>query len=122
MKMRGISAAMAAVLFFAAALQINDPDPIRWMLIYGVAAMLSLLLAAGIGLGAHGWMGAAVLSAVAAIWALAIVVQLSPDLRLIDLFASVQMKTAAIEEGREALGLGIVAIWMGVVAWKSGHS
>ena len=39
---------MMAVLFLiAAALQYNDPDPLRWMAIYGLAVLACLLALAG---------------------------------------------------------------------------
>ena len=58
---------MAALFLFAAVVQHNDPDPLRWMVIYGLAALvcvLSLLrrlrrLVPGlVGLGAGAWAGA----------------------------------------------------------------
>ena len=33
--------AMAAMFAAAALLQYNDPDPVRWVLVYGAAAVLS---------------------------------------------------------------------------------
>jgi transmembrane protein TMEM220 len=41
--MRFLDLTMALLFAFAAALQFNDPDPIRWIAIYGAACVLSLL-------------------------------------------------------------------------------
>ena len=43
--MRWLNAALAAILLFFAALQYNDPDPLVWGPIYGLAAVWSLLAA-----------------------------------------------------------------------------
>jgi hypothetical protein len=43
--MRWLNAAFAAILLFFAALQYNDPDPLVWGPMYGLAAVWSLLAA-----------------------------------------------------------------------------
>jgi hypothetical protein len=57
---------MAVLFAFAAAVQYNDPDPLRWIAVYGVATLASVLALAGrlprllpalVGLGALVWAG-----------------------------------------------------------------
>jgi hypothetical protein len=57
---------MAALFLFAAAVQYNDPDPLRWMAVYGLAALACVLSLARrlprvvpvlVGLGAVAWAG-----------------------------------------------------------------
>jgi len=56
---------MAALFAFAAAVQYNDPDPLRWMAIYGLA-----MLACGLALaGRLSWLPPALLGLIALIWA-----------------------------------------------------
>jgi hypothetical protein len=38
---------MAVLFLVAAAVQYNDPDPLRWMAIYGLAGLACLLALAG---------------------------------------------------------------------------
>ena len=80
-----------AMFLFSVAVQFNDPDPVRWVAIYGFAAIACIgeltrnerwSLPAGIG----------------------------------DLFAEFEMKNEMIEEAREAGGLLIVALWMAILA------
>jgi len=96
-----------AVLFsLCVGLQANDPDPIRWMVLYGSAALSVAALpsprkvwcAVGtvIGVGAAAW-GAYLGSTVAS------------KIGFSDLFLKMSEKGGAVEVGREAGGLVIVA-------------
>jgi hypothetical protein len=96
-----------AVLFaLSVGLQVNDPDPIRWMALYGAAGLavgtlparraLSLACFA-IGLFAAGW--AAYLSQ-----------QVFGVIKVSDLWLKMSEKGGAVEVGREAGGLAIVAV------------
>jgi hypothetical protein len=98
---------LLAVLFaISVGLQVNDPDPIRWMLIYGLAGIAIGLLPArrwisfvcfGLGLFAAGW--AAYLGQ-----------QVLGVIHFSDLWLKMSEKGGAVEVGREAGGLAIVAI------------
>ena len=110
--MRILTGAMAILFLFAAAVQYNDPDPLRWMAIYGLAALtcgLSLvgrlprLAPVAVGLAALGW---------AATLAPGVVGRVSVG----DLFESYAMKSEPVEEAREMGGLLIVTVWMAVLA------
>lgn len=95
----------------AAVVQWNDPDPLRWMALYGGAAVACLVWRRV----RRGWLVAAVVGAVAAAWSVAIAVGLERLASVDELFSSMPMKGGPIEESREALGLGIVAAWMAVL-------
>jgi hypothetical protein len=106
----------AAFFVFSVVVQYNDPDPIRWMLIYGAAALLS------------GWAAAASLrpaipgavAAVALIWAATLMPSVARQLpSLMDLTGSIKMMAPGVEETREAGGLLFVATWMIAVAWRN---
>jgi len=103
---------MTALFLFAGAVQYNDPDPLRWMAIYGLAALACLLSLAGrlprlvpvaVGLGALAWAG---------ILAPGVVGRVS----VTELFQSYAMMSETVEEAREMGGLLIVAVWMGLLA------
>lgn len=93
----------AAIFVYAFVVQLNDVDPLRWMLIYGAAAAVSLQRA----LGDTSGHGVSLLVAVSALaWALALL----PQARGAD-------GMAAVELWREIGGLLVVGVWMGWT-WK----
>jgi hypothetical protein len=104
--MKKISAIFWTLLFVVFAIfQINDPDAMVWMLIYGAAALLSLLVFLGKDSRPVLW--------IALIAFLAGAFQLWPDT-----FEGILLKedgsfTPAIEEARESLGLLIGGVSMG---------
>jgi hypothetical protein len=103
---------MAALFLFAVAVQYNDPDPLRWMTIYGAAALACILalmgrlrprFAALVGLVALVW---------AVWWAPGVLGRVAPG----DLFHEMEMARPEIEEAREMVGLLLVAVWMAVLS------
>jgi hypothetical protein len=104
------------VLFlFAAVVQYNDPDPVRWMAIYLAASATSIAAARG------SRMPIAVplvVAAIAVVWGL----MLASGNRSLGVYASMfsawEMRSVPIEEARESSGLLIVAVWMTVVALR----
>lgn len=115
MMLRALNAVMTALFALAAAVQWNDPDPVRWMAVYGAACAISLMAARG---RPPRPAVAATLAAIAMAWAVAIGVRVGGGSYL-HMFDAWEMKTPAIEEAREATGLLIVAGWMLVVAATS---
>ena len=103
---------MALLFAFAAAVQFNDPDPIRWIAVYGAAFVLSLAVALGrrvplvvtiaVGLVALTWAAVIAFGGPAA----------SEYGRMFDAW---EMKSPSVEEAREASGLILVAAWMAVL-------
>jgi len=103
---------MALLFAFAAALQFNDPDPIRWMAIYGASCALSLVVffrrpvspaaTLAVFIIAMGWASLIALGGPAAS-------------EYGHMFDAWEMKSLSVEEAREASGLLIVAAWMMVL-------
>jgi transmembrane protein TMEM220 len=109
-----ISCIGAALLFLGCvAVQFNDPDPLRWMAIYGAAAVLSL---AALRRGGIPWIPTAVVGGIALAWMLSILPRVIGRVSLAELFGRFEMKTITIEEARECVGLGLVTAWMAVLA------
>jgi hypothetical protein len=104
--MRRVAAVMSVVFALAAFVQWNDPDPLLWIALYGLAAALSLSAAAG-----RFWLWP---SAAAAALYLAGMLSLLPALAdaRASAFTAWKMRDASDEEAREALGLAICAVWM----------
>jgi Transmembrane family 220, helix len=118
---RAVNWVMAALFGVAMVVQYNDPDPMRWIAIYGAAMVVA---------GYAGRRGAVpavaplVVGGVALIWGLT----WSTDVRAVapyeHMFDHWQMKNTTVEEARETSGLLIVAGWMAVLAlqrrWRVG--
>ena len=108
---------MAVLFLFGAAVQYNDPDPLRWIAIYtaagavcGLAAMQRL----------HWWLAAAV-GAVALVWAVTLAPRAFPNVRLLEMFSAWEMANQRIEEGREMYGLLLIALYLSVLAITVGR-
>ena len=108
---RIITIGMGIVFTFGAAVQYNDPDPFRWAGIYLIAAAFSFLSLRNV----LPWWLYATSSTIAIAWAgvVALGVDAAAYRGIIGEFA---MASLDIEEAREALGLIMIGLWMGVLA------
>ena len=103
---RVTSAGLTLLLLYAVAVQYNDPDPLRWMAMYGAAAGV----AAAAAMDRLKWPFAAVVAAVALAWALLWATRVVGQQPLFE------------EEGREMLGLTIAGVWCAILAYASFRS
>ena len=99
---------MAVLFMVCVGLQENDPDPIRWMAIYGAAGLCCAALPARRVVA----IPAAVVGLIAAAWGAYLAHQVMHVLSFSDLFMKMDEKGGAVEVGREAGGLVIVAAMM----------
>ena len=111
------------VLFFlmfalSVVVQFNDPDPIRWVAIYGAAALVCLLSLFG---RVRKWQPL-VVGVIALIWAATIAPSVVGRVDPKSMFSAWEMKNLGIEESREMYGLLLVAFWMAVVALRAKRS
>ncbi len=108
---RGGSFLMVALYVYAAALQYNDPDPVRWAAIYLSAAAACLLYIVG----RLSWFIAGIIGLIALVWAGALAPDVWGQVSLSQMFETWQMTSPVVEEAREMCGLLIVAGWMAVL-------
>lgn len=106
---------MTGIFALGAAVQYNDPDPARWMAIYGLAALAAFLAFTR---RLHAFLPLAI-GAIALVWAMMILPGVSGKVLPGEIFASVEMKSEPVEEMREGLGLLIIAGWMGILALRA---
>lgn len=104
------------VFLLCVAVQYNDPDPVRWMILYGSAATCCILFSSR--------KLPVYLSAATAVAALLWVVLLLPDawgkaIPIKEVFSMIHMFSPGVEEVREIGGLLIVACWMVVLSIKT---
>ena len=107
------------LLAFAASVivQVNDPDPLPWMGIYGAAAIVCGL---ELRRRTRPWLPAFV-SAVALAWAATLAPRVIGKVPFGSMFEAFEMQDLGIEESREMYGLLLIALWMGAVsvaAWR----
>lgn len=112
-----VNGLFAAAFALSVAVQLNDPDPWRWMAIYAAACAACLLPVR------VAWTRAVppIVLVVAVAWSLTLVDAL-PRLRIGELFEEIEMKSIDVERARECIGLLIVAAWMAVLsvrAWRA---
>ena len=114
------NAVMLLAFVFSAAVQVNDPDPVGWMAVYGAAAVVCALeLKRRVRP-----LFPALLAATALTWSATIAPRVLGKVRFGEMFAEFEMRNAGVEESREMYGLLIVALWMFVIvvaAWRRGR-
>jgi hypothetical protein len=111
--------AVFLVMFgLSVAVQVNDPDPIGWVAVYGAAALCCGLALAG---RLRWWLPAAVAGAAAA-WSATIAPRVLGRVPWRRMFEAWEMHDLGIEESREMYGLLIVALWMGVLTIRARRS
>ncbi len=106
-------ATMAILFFFGAAVQYNDPDPFGWVALYLAAAVVSFAALRR----PQAWPVPAAIAAVALVWA-ATLAPAAARTSFADLFRSWEMMSTEMEEGREVLGLLLVAAWTSYLAYR----
>jgi uncharacterized membrane protein YedE/YeeE len=109
-----IAFGLAGFLLFgyAAWVQLNDPDPVPWVVMYGAAALACLSVFRR----APARLVPAAVAAVALAWSAVIFAGLERFPAWADLTASRPMVGDYVEEAREALGLLLAGAWVGTLA------
>ena len=99
---------MTICFLFSAVVQYNDPDPVRWILIYSLAAVACALAI----LGRSHWVFPCVVGITALVWAMTLAPNVIGKVAFGELFEAFEMKNERVEVAREFGGLLIVASWM----------
>ena len=113
MRFRTVNGVMAVLFAFAGAVQYNDPDPVRWILLYAAAATVSLVVAIR---GTCPLAGPVILGGVALSWGLALISGVTNLRVYMSMFSAWEMSSLAVERARESSGLFMTAAWMAVLA------
>ena len=104
---RILSYVMAVNFLGWVALQYNDPDPIRWMAIYGATALTAFVMPSKKQLVPVSYL----IAATALVWAAVLFAGIWGKMGFSDLWLKMSEKGGAVEEGRECGGLTITAVW-----------
>ena len=110
---RILAGLMAALFFFSCYLQLNDPDPERWIAMYGAAGVVCTLHAFGRG---PAWL-AGLVTAAAIAWALVWAPRVLGVTHVKEMFEEWHMTKGNVhaEEGRELGGLVIIIVTCGAI-------
>ena len=110
--LRALTIVMTLLFGFAVVVQYNDPDPFRWIALYGAATVACVLALAG---RLPRWLPI-VIAVVAIGWAALLLPGVLGVVNPLDMFDEFEMKSEPIEIAREGFGLLIVAAGMIVLA------
>jgi hypothetical protein len=103
---------MAAYFVFCVAVQYNDPDPIRWMAIYGAALVISALLPLHRATARDAALVGFAVGVFALVWSAILIYGIWGKVTFMDTFTRMSEKGGAVEEEREAGGLLIEGVWL----------
>lgn len=92
-------------------LQYNDPDPFRWVLMYGAAAAACIVAMRRT---VPRWLPGVTLAA-ALVWLVLLMPRVLGQVGITEMFQERGMATMQIEEGREGIGLALIIVWMAVL-------
>ena len=99
------------IYLLCAAVQYNDPDGMVWAAMYlAAAAMCTLQFRRN----PPRWL-APVLVAISVAWIAALLPNIIGQVSIQEIFASISMRTRAVEEAREIGGLSLVILWAAVL-------
>ena len=93
--------------------QYNDPDPLLWMVVYGIATVICILAA----FDRLNWGMSAVMALATLGGAMFLAPRVIGKVAFMEIFESMQMKTIVVEYAREMGGLLIIAVWMVVLTF-----
>jgi hypothetical protein len=110
-----LNAVFLIVYLLCAVVQYNDPDALPWALIYLSAGAMCMF---EVGNKQVNWLPPTLL-AISLVWIGFLLPGIIGQVSLEQIFASISMKTKAVEEAREIGGLLLVVFWTGVLALKA---
>src|SRR5215510_4869999 len=113
MMMKILNILMTMVFLFSVIVQYNDPDPLVWMAIYGIAGAACVLEILKRGK----WIFPAAICLVSLVWAISLAWTGWDHVSFGELVSGpYRMKDERIEIAREVVGLLIVALWMAILS------
>lgn len=118
MILRYINYLMIVLFALSAIVQYNDPNAVRWMLIYGAACIISILFARE----KLNWAMAGIVAGICIFWAIIKIPYLTAS-GFQHMLDEVRMTSMGITSAREFLGLLIIAAWttvLAVVSYRKG--
>ena len=110
-----LTSLFALLCVISAALQYNDPDPLRWIALYLAAGAAAVVVAWQ----PRAWAAPLVVAVIAAVWAGLLWAGVVDTVETSDLWKKMSEKGGKVEEMREAGGLSLVVIGGGLAAWRA---
>lgn len=117
MVFRILDAVMTALFALSVAVQFNDPDPARWMAMYGAACAVSVV---SVVRRVPPLVPSMVVGGVAFAWSVFwMTANRSAQGDFLHMFDAWEMKSMPVEAAREAVGLMIIMVWMMINALRA---
>lgn len=117
MVFRILDAVMTALFALSVAVQFNDPDPARWMAMYGAACAVSVV---SVVRRVPPLVPSMVVGGVAFAWSVFwMTANRSAQGDFLHMFGAWEMKSMPVEAAREAVGLMIIMVWMMINALRA---
>ena len=107
-----LNVVLALLFVVAAGLQYNDPDPARWIALYGGAAVATVLALHT----RRGWLLAGAVGAIGAVWGGLLWADILGQVVFSDMWRKMSEKGGKVEVLREAGGLTLVVTWLSVTS------
>ena len=99
----------------SALVQFNDPDPLRWIVIYSAMAIICTLYY----FNQMHWYVAAAPALISLVWIASLLPALNQGVPWREVLGSLAMQNDTVEEVREIGGLLLVLLWAGVLLKRS---
>ena len=108
---------LSALFLLSAGLQLNDPDPLRWIGVYGLAAIAMVFPEGSAAIACS----RALLAVLCLGWAALLWNEVPAGASLAELFGPMESRGGRVELGREVGGLLVVGVSLAIaatVAWR----
>jgi len=109
-----INTVFLVIYLLSAAVQYNDPDPERWILVYLSAALMCILQYRR----RRQRLLPPLMFVLSLLWIGSLLPGIIGHATPAEVFASLTMQTRAVEEARECGGLLLVALWAGILSTR----
>ena len=106
---------MLVLFVMSIIVQYNDPDPLLWMAIYALAAVIAFMSMRS----RLVWQAGAAVTGLALLWAATLAPEVIGKVRFLDMFGAFEMKNLGVEQSREMYGLLMIAIYTGISTFRA---
>lgn len=113
--MKTLNLVFLAAFLLSALVQFNDPDPLRWIVIYSAMVLICSLHH----FGQLRWYIAAAPALISVVWIASLLPALNRGVPWLEVVGSLTMQNDTVEEVREIGGLLLILLWAGVLLKRS---
>jgi hypothetical protein len=116
--MTALNSIFLVIYLLSATVQYNDPDALPWIAVYLIAAGMCVLQYRR----KHQRLLPRALLVLCVVWMGSLLPDVVGQTSFSEIFASISMRTRAVEEAREIGGLLLIVIWAGALSFRGNHA